>query len=282
MREIPLSLVREKIKELFISANIELEDEVFEKLKNALSKEDKNSLSYEVLRILNENYKIANNKRIPLCQDTGIAIIFLKIGQDIHFSGGVLKDAVNKGVEEAYKQAYLRKSIVNDPLYMRKNTFTNTPSIIHCEIVPGDKLEIIALPKGGGAENTSRLIMGEPSWGEDEIIQFVIDTVKGAGGKACPPIIVGIGIGGSFDYVGLLAKKALTRPIGTHNSCEKYAHLEEKLLNAINNTGIGSGGLGGKITCFAVHIEIYPTHIASLPIAVNIQCNSHRIKRVII
>ncbi len=282
MREVSADIITKEIAKLFMEANIFLQDNVKTLLKDALKKEDKNSLSYEVLKILNENYKIAEKERIPLCQDTGIAVLFVKIGQDVHIVGGALKDAINKGIETGYKKGYLRKSVVDDPLYERKNTLTNTPGIVHYEIIPGDKIEIVALPKGGGAENTSRLIMGTPAWGEDDIIDFVLETVTLAGGKACPPIVLGIGIGGSFDYVAYLAKKALTRPLGTHHSDSRYKALEDKILALINKTNIGAGGLRGNITCLGVNIETYPTHIASLPLAVNVQCNAHRIKRVII
>ncbi len=282
MRRIHADIITEKIAELFINANISLDSDTKKLLQNALEKEDKDLLSYEVLKVLNKNYKIAEKERIPLCQDTGIAIVFIKIGQDVHIYGGNINDAINEGIKIGYKKGYLRKSVVDDPLFERKNTMTNTPGIIHYEIVPGDKVEIVVLPKGGGAENTSRLIMGTPSWGEKEVVQFVLDTVRAAGGKACPPIILGIGIGASFDYVGYLAKKALLRPLDLENPNPLYAQLEKKLKKLINNMGIGAGGLGGKMTCLSVAIEAYPTHIASLPLAVNIQCNAHRIKRVTI
>ncbi|HID16359.1 MAG TPA: fumarate hydratase [Candidatus Atribacteria bacterium] len=274
--------ITKKVAELFIEANIYLNDEVKYALRSVLLLEDKNSLSYKVLEILNENYEVASQDRIPLCQDTGISILFVKIGQDVHVINGLLSEAINEGIKIGYNMGYLRKSIVSDPLYDRKNTKTNTPGIIHYEVVEGEKIEVVALPKGGGAENTSRLVMGSPSWGEDEVIDFVLETVKLAGGKACPPILLGIGIGGSFDYVGYLAKKALIRSIREVNPDPIYAALEEKLEKYINELGIGAGGLGGRITCIGVNIETYPTHIASLPIAVNIQCNAHRIKRIVI
>ncbi len=282
MRKIHVDTITEEISRLFIDANISLGDDVKSLLEDALTNEEKGSLSHEVLKVLSENYKIAERERIPLCQDTGMAILFIKIGQDVHIVGGDINSAINKGIERGYKDGYLRKSIVDDPLFERKNTMTNTPGIIHYEIVPGDKIEIVALPKGGGAENTSRLVMGSPSWGEDEILEFVLESVEKAGGKACPPIVLGIGIGGSFDYVTYLAKKALVRPLGSEHPDPKYAKLEDRILKEVNNTGIGAGGLGGKLTCLSVAIETYPTHIASLPIAINIQCNAHRIKRIVV
>ncbi len=282
MREVDVDLITEEVSKLFIDANIFLGEDVRSKLSEALSREDRASFSHDVLSVLNENYKIAEEEHIPLCQDTGIGVVFVKIGQDVHISGGLLEDAINRGIERGYKKGYLRMSVVDDPLYLRKNTGTNTPGIIHYEIVPGDKIEIVVLPKGGGAENTSRLVMGSPSWGEEDVIGFVLETVRLAGGKACPPIVLGIGIGGSFDYVAYLAKKALVRPLGSFHPDERYSKLEGRILELVNETGIGAGGLGGKITCIGVHVETYPTHIASLPVAVNIQCNAHRIKRVII
>ncbi len=282
MREIHIEKIIDVVSKLFIDANIFLDEDVQHALSDALVSEDKFTLSYEVLSVLNENYKIAERERVPLCQDTGMAILFVNVGQELHIIGGNLTDAINMGIEIGYEKGYLRKSIVDDPLFERKNTMTNTPGIIHYNIVEGDKIEIVALPKGGGAENTSRLVMGTPSWGEDDILGFVLETVNAAGGKACPPIILGIGIGGSFDYVTYLAKKALIRPIHLHHPDPRYHALEERILKEVNSTGIGAGGLGGRITCIGVNIETYPTHIASLPVALNIQCNAHRIKRAII
>ncbi len=282
MREIHIEKIIDVVSKLFIDANIFLDEDVQHALSDALVSEDKFTLSYEVLSVLNENYKIAERERVPLCQDTGMAVLFVNVGQELHIVGGNLTDAINMGIEIGYEKGYLRKSIVDDPLFERKNTMTNTPGIIHYNIVEGDKIEIVALPKGGGAENTSRLVMGTPSWGEDDILDFVLETVDAAGGKACPPIILGIGIGGSFDYVAYLAKKALVRPIHLHHPDPRYHALEDRILKEVNNTGIGAGGLGGKVTCIGVNIETYPTHIASLPVALNIQCNAHRIKRAII
>ena len=282
MRKIHIDKIIDVVSRLFIDANIFLDEDVQHALSDALLSEDKSTLSHEVLSVLGENYKIAERERIPLCQDTGMAVLFVNVGQEVHIVGGGLTDAINKGIEVGYEKGYLRKSIVDDPLFERRNTMTNTPGVIHYDIVEGDRIEIVALPKGGGAENTSRLIMGTPSWGEDDILDFVLETVHAAGGKACPPIVLGIGIGGSFDYVTYLAKKALTRPIHLHHPDPRYHTLEERILKEVNNTGIGAGGLGGRITCIGVNIETYPTHIASLPVALNIQCNAHRIKRVII
>lgn len=282
MREIHIDKIIDMVSKLFIDANIFLDEGVQYALSDALLSEDKSTLSHEVLSVLNENYKIAERERVPLCQDTGMAVLFVNVGQEVHIVDGSLTDAINKGIEIGYEKGYLRKSIVDDPLFERKNTMTNTPGIIHYNIVEGDKIEIVALPKGGGAENTSRLIMGTPSWGEDDILDFVLETVDAAGGKACPPIVLGIGIGGSFDYVTYLAKKALMRPLYLHHPDPKYRALEDRILKEVNNTGIGAGGLGGKVTCIGVNIETYPTHIASLPVALNIQCNAHRIKRAII
>ncbi len=282
MKKIHVDTISDKVASLFVKANISLGEDMKKNLKDALAREDNTTLSHEVLEVLNENYKIAEREKLPLCQDTGMGIVFIRVGQDVHIYGGALEDAINKGIKTGYERGYLRKSIVDDPLYERRNTMTNTPGIIHYEVIPGDRIEIVVLPKGGGAENTSRLVMGNPSWGEKEIIDFVLETVKLARGKACPPIILGIGIGGSFDYVGYLAKKALIRPLNASHPDEKYRKLEEKLLKLVNDTGIGAGGLGGKVTCLKVNIETYPTHIASLPLAVNIQCNAHRIRRCVI
>lgn len=275
-RTINTELIKEKVKELCLSANFKLNDEILLSFKNAL-KSESNNLSKNNLNILIENSEIAKGKKIALCQDTGLAFIFLEIGQDISLTGTDLNSAVNEGVKEAYSEGYLRKSVVSDPLN-RKNTNTNCPAITHIEIVPGDKIRITILAKGGGAENMSRLIMLKPTQGKEEIKKLVIETVKEAGASACPPVVVGIGIGGSFDTAPLLAKKALLRNLNEHNKDKYYKDFEEEILNEINKLNIGTFGLGGKVTALAVHIETAPCHIASLPVAINLQCHSHRVK----
>ncbi|MDV5121969.1 MAG: fumarate hydratase, partial [Candidatus Scalindua sp.] len=221
------------------------------------------------------------NEQVPVCQDTGFAVVFVEIGQEVIIEGQSLQEAINEGVRRGYKNGYLRKSIVKNPLD-RVNTGDNTPAAIHTDIVPGDKLKITFLAKGGGCENMSRTAMLTPAQGRDGVIDFVVNTVKDAGANPCPPIIVGVGLGGTFEYVTLLSKKAILRPVGSHNKDSNTANLEADLLEEINKLGIGPQGFGGKITALAVHVETYPCHIASLPVAVNIECHSHRPKTVII
>jgi len=279
MREIHVEEVKKAVKKLCMEANYFLPQDVLDSFKKAKSKEE-SEVGKSVLEILEENASIAANEQIPYCQDTGFAVIFLEIGQDVRFVGGNLEDAVNEGVAEGYVEGYLRKSIVSDPLFERKNTGNNTPAVIHYSIVPGDKVKITVAAKGGGSENMSRLAMLKPADGVEGVKKFVIDTVSKAGPNPCPPIIVGVGIGGTFEKVAFLAKKALLRPIGERNRDSRYAKLEEELLEEINKLGIGPAGFGGRITALDVKIEWYPCHIASLPVAVNIQCHASRHKEV--
>ncbi|MFH1367736.1 MAG: fumarate hydratase [Elusimicrobiota bacterium] len=273
MREIKSSKITETVARLCTQANFLLPEDVLRAAGEAYRKE-KSDTAKEILGQIVENAKLAGTKGIPLCQDTGITDIFLKIGQEVEITGGTLAEAVNKGAAEGYKKGYLRKSVVSDPLE-RKNTGDNTPANIYSEIVPGNKIEITVLPKGAGSENASALKMLPPSAGWEGIKEFILQTAKAAV-NACPPIIVGVGIGGSFSSVAGIAKKALLRKIGEPNTNTDYAKKENELLKEINETGIGPMGLGGNTTAFAVHIEAAPCHIASLPVAVSIQCHSCR------
>ena len=280
MREIDLKIITQKIKEAFIEANLTLSENLVNCIKNSVKFENF-TLAKNVLQKLDENIKIAKEINVPICQDTGMAVVFINIGQDVHIIGGLLKDAINQGVREAYVDGDLRLSVVKDPL-RRENTNDNTPAIIHTDIIPGDKIEIICVPKGFGSENSSRIKMFEPSANQDDIIDFIVETVKIAGGNPCPPVVVGVGIGGDFEYSAILAKRALTREIGENNPDEFYRRIEEKALEKINQTNVGPQGFGGKTTAFAVNIETFPTHIAGLPVAVNICCHVYRHKRVVI
>lgn len=280
MREIKTDIITSSIKKLCIDAACYIPEEVQEALQKA-QKEEESPVGKEVLQQLIKNNQLAKEKQMPICQDTGTAVIFAEIGQDVHVTGGNLYDAINEGVRQGYGEGYLRKSIIADPL-TRKNTGDNTPAAIHVEIVPSDKIKLSILPKGGGSENMSALVMLPPSAGVEGVKKFIMDTIKKAGSNPCPPIVVGIGIGGNFDGVTLLAKRALLRPVGKKNSNSYYAQLEQELLTAINNTGIGPSGLGGRITALDVHIEAGPCHITALPVAVNINCHAARTKTVTI
>lgn len=274
MRTLQTSVVTENIKEMCIETNHFLSEDMKECLFNAAD-EERTSLGKQILGQLKENLQIAGEDMIPICQDTGMAVVFMEIGQDVHFEGDVLEDAVNEGVRRGYAEGYLRKSVVNDPL-IRENTKDNTPAVIHYEIVPGDKIRIIVAPKGFGSENMSRVFMLKPADGMEGVKNAVLTAVKDAGPNACPPMVIGVGIGGTFEKCALMAKKALTRPVNEHSSVPYVKELEEELLKKINETGIGPGGLGGSITAFAVNINTYPTHIAGLPVAVNICCHVNR------
>ncbi|MEW6556375.1 MAG: fumarate hydratase [Elusimicrobiota bacterium] len=280
MREINVKEITKAVKKICQDANFILPDDVWQKLKEAELTEE-SSVGKEDLKQIMENNRIAEEERIPMCQDTGLACIFVEIGQEMHITGGNLNDAINQGVREGYTEGYLRKSVVSDPL-VRKNTNDNTPAMIHTEIVAGDKLKITVLPKGGGSENMSQVAMLPPSAGVEGVKKFVIDVVKKAGSNPCPPIVVGVGIGGSFDMVTYLAKKALLRPLDSSHPNKLYADLEKELLEKINNLGIGPQGLGGRITALAVLIETYPCHITAIPVAVNIQCHACRRYTVVI
>jgi len=280
MRRINVKRITKTVKKLFIEANTVLGDDVVSSLKAALSKEESET-GKQVLEKIIENAGIACRRKMPICQDTGLAVLFIEIGQDIHIVGGDLRTAIEEGVRQAYTDGFLRKSVC-DPL-TRKNTGDNTPAIIHIDIVEGDRLKIIAMPKGGGSENVSAAKMLTPAVGIDGIKKFVLETVDRAGANPCPPIMVGIGIGGSLEQACILAKKALLRPVGqTNTKDERLAQMENDLYQSINKSGIGPGGLGGRITTLAVNVEMMPCHIASLPVAVNIQCHVARHKEVII
>jgi fumarate hydratase subunit alpha len=280
MREIVAKRITDTVKKLCIEANTNLSEDVVEALNKALSREE-SPIGREILRQLINNAKVAWREKLPLCQDTGAAIVFVEIGQEVRIIDGTLVEAVNEGVSLGYHKGFLRKSIVSDPL-KRKNTDDNTPAFIHTEIVPGENIKIRLLAKGGGAENCSAVKMFKPSSTKDEISDFVLETVENAGPNACPPIIVGIGVGGTFDHAPLLAKKALLREVGRHHSEKDTADWEKELLEKINKTGIGPMGLGGKTTSLAANIEKYPCHISSLPVAVNIECHAHRYKEAVI
>lgn len=275
MRQIEADIIKENVKQLLLKASYDIGERMTEKLNNALKNEE-SSVGKHVLKQIIENDEIANDEKIPMCQDTGMAVIFIELGQEVVVTKGSLYDAVNQGVSEAYIEGYLRKSVVDDPLFERVNTKNNTPAVIHTEIVKGDKIKITAAPKGFGSENMSAVKMLKPADGVEGVKQFVLETVKKAGPNPCPPIIVGVGIGGTFEKSAILAKKSLSREVGEHNTNLKYKQLEEELLESINKLGIGPAGLGGKNTALGVHIEYFPTHIAGLPVAVNICCHAYR------
>lgn len=277
MRIIKSSEIRDIVAALCIEAAYNLPKKEIKLLRAALNKEKGRAAN--LIRLILKNAKIASKGEYPLCQDTGSTVVFAEIGEDIHIEGNI-NEAVNEGVRKGYKEGYLRKSIVSNPLLNRKNTGDNTPAILHLSIVKGDKIKLKVLLKGGGAENASRLKMFTPADGKEEIIDFIKQTVKDAGGKACPPYILGIGIGGDFEQCAFLAKKALTR--NRANSQKRYTLLEKEILREVNSLGIGAQGLGGKVTALSVYVESAPCHMASLPVAVNICCHSHRIKEGVI
>ncbi len=281
IREIKSEEITETVKKLFISANYGLGSTEHELIEDAMKKE-RSSTGKSVLKTIRDNLDAAKEIGVPICQDTGMAVLFADIGQDVHIIGDDFVSAVNRGVSLAYTDGKMRASVVKDPLFDRTNTKDNTPAIIHTNIVPGDKITITALPKGFGSENMGKIKMMVPTSTKEDIISFVLDTVKTAGANPCPPIMVGIGIGGSFDYAPVLAKKALARSGKTHNENENYAALEDEILERINTLGIGPQGFGGDITALAVNIEYYPTHIAGLPVAVNINCHVMRHMKAII
>lgn len=280
MRNIHSEIIIKNIKEMCIEANLYLSNDMQEAIKDAANHE-KSSLGAQILNQLKENIAIAKEESIPICQDTGMAIVFIKIGQDVHIEGMNLEDAINEGIRQGYQEGYLRKSIVGDPL-LRENTKDNTPGIIHYEIIPGENVEIIVAPKGFGSENMSRVYMLKPADGVEGVKNVVLETVKLAGPNACPPMVVGVGVGGSFEKCTYLAKKALTRDLNIHSDIPHIAELESDLLDKINKLGIGPGGLGGKTTALGVNIETYPTHIAGLPVAINICCHVNRHSKRII
>ncbi|WP_313341888.1 fumarate hydratase [Sedimentibacter sp.] len=281
MREIHVELISKTVEKLCIESNYYLPQDVKKALQDAL-KEEKSPLAKEIIEDIIKNQEIARTNNVPICQDTGLAVIFLELGQEVRLTGGDLNEAIDEGVRRGYKNGYLRKSAVDDPFMVRKNTGDNTPAIIHTKIVPGDKVKLILAPKGGGSENMSALAMLKPSDGVKGIKQFVLDTVEKAGSNPCPPIIVGIGVGGTIEKTTLIAKQALLRTVGEHNSNPDIAKIEEELLEEINKLGIGPQGFGGSTTALAVHIETFPAHIASMPVAINIQCHVARHQEAII
>ena len=274
IRTIRVEEITKNIKEMCIEANHFLSPDMAEAMKCA-EKNEEAPLGKQILEQLQENLKIAGEDMIPICQDTGMAVVFLEIGQDVHLEGGALEDAVNEGVRQGYVEGYLRKSVVGDPL-IRENTKDNTPAVLHTRIVDGDQVKIKVAPKGFGSENMSRVFMLKPAEGIEGVKDAVLTAVKDAGPNACPPMVVGVGIGGTFEKCALMAKEALTREVGSHSEIEYVKELEEELLTKINSLGIGHGGLGGTTTALAVNINTYPTHIAGLPVAVNICCHVNR------
>lgn len=274
MREVNVSIITDNIKEMCIEANHFLTDDMKNVFENAVKNEE-SALGKQVLGQLEENLKIAGEDMIPICQDTGMAVVFINVGQDVHLTGGDITDAINEGVRRGYVEGYLRKSVVKDPIY-RENTKDNTPAVIHFNIVPGDKVDITVAPKGFGSENMSRVFMLKPADGIEGVKEAILTAVKDAGPNACPPMVVGIGIGGTFEKCAYLAKKALTRDLNEESPVEYVRDLEKEMLEKINKLGIGPGGLGGTQTALAINIETYPTHIAGLPVAVNICCHVNR------
>ena len=280
MRTIDVQVITDNIKEMCIEANHFLSGDMQTALRIALQKEEA-PLGKQILEQLQDNMEIAGTDMIPICQDTGMAVIFLEIGQDVHFEGGLLEEAVNEGVRRGYVDGYLRKSVVKDPIY-RENTKDNTPAIIHYKIVEGDRVKITVAPKGFGSENMSRIFMLKPADGIEGVKEAVLTAVRDAGPNACPPMVVGVGVGGTFEKCALMAKEALTRSVEERSSVPYIKEMEEELLEKINSSGIGPGGLGGRITALAVNMNTYPTHIAGLPVAVNICChvNRHAIRTI--
>lgn len=274
MRTLNVTEITDNIKEMCIEANHYLSEDMERVIRTAADREE-SPLGRQILGQLCENMRIAGEDKIPICQDTGMAVVFMEVGQEVHFEGGSLEDAVHEGVRQGYIDGFLRKSVVRDPLY-RENTNDNTPAVIHYSIVAGDKVKITVAPKGFGSENMSRIFMLKPADGIEGVKKAVLTAVKDAGPNACPPMVVGVGIGGTFEKCALLAKKALTRSVDRRSETEHIRELEEELLEKINRSGIGPGGLGGSTTALAVNIETYPTHIAGLPVAVNICCHVNR------
>lgn len=279
MREIDVKLITEKVRGLSMEANTDLGEDVLQAFDQAIGKEE-SPLGVEILKELKENARIAKEEKVAICQDTGFSVVFIELGQDVHLVGGGLKEAVFEGVRQGYRDGYLRKSICHP--FTRANTGDNTPAIIHTEIVPGNQVKITVAPKGGGSENMSRVVMLTPSDGIEGIKRYVVQRVKESGSNPCPPTIVGVGIGGTFELAAFLAKKSLLRPLGSKNPDPELDQLEFEILTEINKLGIGPQGLGGRTTSLAVHILMMPCHIASFPLAVNIQCHAQRHKEIIL
>ncbi len=274
IRTVQTEMITETIKKMCIEANYSLSSDMVKAMRKAEEKEE-SVLGKQILAQLQDNLEIAASDMIPICQDTGMAVVFLEVGQNVHFEGGSLEDAVNEGVRRGYTEGFLRKSVVGDPI-LRKNTKDNTPAVIHTRIVEGDRVKITVAPKGFGSENMSRVFMLKPAEGLEGVKNAILTAVKDAGPNACPPLVVGVGIGGTFEKCALMAKKALTREVGKHSDIPYVRKLEEEMLEKINCLGIGPGGLGGTVTALAVNVNTYPTHIAGLPVAVNICCHVNR------
>ena len=281
MKEIHVTKIIPVVKQLCMDANYYIGEDVVAKIREFSEKEE-SPTAKEILAIMLENYQLAAEEKMPICQDTGVAVVFIELGQDVHVVGGDLYKAINEGVRQGYQEGYLRKSMVADPVIDRKNTKDNTPAVIYTDIVPGEVIKITVVPKGGGAENMSEVRMMKAADGIEGVKDFVVDRVQRSGGNPCPPIIVGIGLGGNFEQSALLAKKALLRPLNEKNSDPKWDAVEQEILEKINTLGIGPQGLGGRITALAVHILHKPCHIASMPVAVNIECHAHRYKSAMI
>jgi fumarate hydratase subunit alpha len=279
LREVDVGVITETVKSLCMEANFDLGQDVLDAFKRAQAEEE-SPTGVEILKQLEENASIARRERVAICQDTGIAVVFVELGQDVHLAGGDLNSAINEGVRQGYQEGYLRKSLCHP--FTRANTGDNTPAVIHVKIVPGEKVKLTVAPKGGGSENMSRVTILTPAAGKEGIVEYVVQRVKESGPNPCPPTIVGVGIGGTFENAALLAKEALLRPIGSENRDPELAALEAEILERINKLGIGPQGLGGRTTSLAVHINMMPCHIASLPLAVNIQCHAQRHKEAVI
>ena len=275
MRKIEAREISDKVKSLFLDANYNIGKDVLDALEQALKKE-KSKVGQDALKMIIENHRLASSEELAICQDTGLAVLFVEVGQEVCIVNGDYIEAINKGVEEAYVEGYLRKSVVDDPVFERKNTKTNTPAFIYTDIVPGDKIKITVLPKGFGSENMSALAMLTAAHGAEGIMDFIVETVRKAGPNPCPPTVIGVGIGGSADKAMVIAKKATARTLGTYNANPKYAQMEKEALERINRLGIGPAGLGGNTTSLAVHIDYLPTHIAGMPVAVNVCCHAAR------
>ena len=275
MRQIKANQIKDKVKELFLKANYHLDQDLMHRLEGALE-EETSPIGKSVLQMIIKNNQIASSEEIAICQDTGMAVLFIELGQEVQIIDGDFTEAINQGVKEAYQEGYLRKSVVDDPVFERKNTKTNTPAIIYTDIISGDKIKLLVMPKGFGSENMSAIAMLKPADGAKGIVDFVVETVKKAGPNPCPPTIVGVGIGGTIDKAMVIAKKAIARKIGKHNQNEKYDAMEKEALEKINNSGIGPAGLGGKTTSLAINIDYLPTHIAGMPVAINVCCHAAR------
>jgi len=281
VREVKFDTLVSTVRDLCMDANYYIPDDVRQKIIEFRDKEE-SEVARNILDIILKNHEVSANEKMPICQDTGFAVFFIEMGEDVRITGGGFEEAIYEGVRQGYREGYLRKSIVDDPLFERKNTKDNTPPIIHLRLVPGDRIKIVFAPKGGGSENMSEVKMMVPADGEEGVKRFVVDRVRRSGGNPCPPVIVGVGIGGTFEHVAYLAKKALLRPVDSHHPDPRFAKLEDEILEEINKLGIGPMGLGGRTTALAVHIETHPCHIASMPVAVNMQCHAARHKEAII